>query len=263
MSEVNLNDLTNKVFEALEKQPELLVPLTTASEEATRVMPGEETAETKMIRGILGNVVTDEAINNVTRSLNDNSIMQLLMNSEGALDPKDLLAYTGGFVSSEKANPSNNSAVRALFDGKLEIKEILMLIALLKLFKGKNQQQTSSGGLLGSLFGSKPSSNYNQLNTISSLLSGNTATNSSLFGNLFSSLPQQQVNNGAIAFGNQASNNEALSNVLGNLLSGNTGNNQQAQLLYNVLNSGSQNAFTSSGQLDAGTLFSIASQLLR
>ena len=326
MSE-NYNDLTTKVLSQLENNPEMITDLVTKNEEnATRaLMPGEDDAQTAMLKGILGADAAPEALAAVTQALSDNGVMQLMLKSAGTIDPKELLAYTGGFTSTERANPTNSAAVKALFDGKLDFKDILVLIALLKLFKGKQSNSSALGSglsllsslmggsnssstgallnlLLGSMSGSSSGSTAGNLlgsllgaaapaqqqtttqssgGFLSSLLGGSkpepqpqTTTQSSggllsaLFGGskpAASAQPQTTTaNSGAIPFGAAASsnNNAAAAAALESFLNGNTGNNAQAQQLYSLLSNGSQSAFNSNGQINVGSLFNIASQLL-
>ncbi len=213
----------NKIFSALREKPELMAALL-AAKKAIPERGAAETEQDKFIRSLLGNAASKEEVSSAADDIDRNPVMQLFLQSDGLLDPKELMDYVGDF-SGDKANPNQNAAVKALFDGKLSIKEILLLIALFKLFKGKTQQTTtqSSGNsllntLLGggqtqttsgnSLFGlaqpqqTQQSQQTQSLNNIlNSLLGGQTQTTSgnSLFG---IGQPQQQTQPSYSLFGN-------------------------------------------------------------
>ena len=212
----------NKIFSALREKPELMTALL-AAKKAIPERGAAETEQDKFIRSLLGNAASKEEVSSAADDIDRNPVMQLFLQSDGLLDPKELMDYVGDF-SGDKANPNQNAAVKALFDGKLSIKEILLLIALFKLFKGKTQQTTtqSSGNsllntLLGggqtqttsgnSLFGlaqpqqTQQSQQTQSLNNIlNSLLGGQTqTTGNSLFGIV---QPQQQTQPSYSLFGN-------------------------------------------------------------
>lgn len=261
MSE-NYNDLTTKVLSALEEKPELLNAVVAESAEGAKraLMPGEDDEETKLLKSILGSQVSPEALAGVTQQLNGNSVMQLLSGAQGAIDPTELLSFVGGFSG---ANASKSAGVKALFDGKLDIKDILVLIGLIKMFKGT--QSSSSGGLLSSLLGGgSQQTSSSGLGMLSNLLGGQTQQSvpSGLFGSLFQTAqPQQQASN-VISLGGNTANNSELTSLLNNIMSGNTGNNSQAQQLYSLLNNSSSSALNSNGTVNVGTLFNLASQLM-
>ena len=147
-----------KVYAAISSDPALLDRLfeeTKPAEDApvTRSMPWGNQAESNTeLKEILGGDVTEDDINKVLDELKDNQVVQLYRQSEGAIDAKELLDYVGD-LSGTKAG-SDNKALRALFDGKLQLKEIIMIILLLKLFK-KKQQTTgyTNNNLLNTLLG--------------------------------------------------------------------------------------------------------------
>ncbi|MBP3890696.1 MAG: hypothetical protein J6D29_00785 [Solobacterium sp.] len=234
-----MSDLTNQVLEALQANPALLnAVVEECAEGPKRAMPGEDDALTAMLKGVLGSAANAESLEEVTKGLGSNAIMQLLTGAQGAIDPTELLQFTGGFLNNGNAN--NNAGLRALFDGKLDFKEILMLVMLLKLFKNRKQQQSQAYTSSQNLF--------------NSLLGQTQQQPTSLFGSLFGAQPQTQ--SGVLSLGG---NNNAY---LESFLSGNTGNNLQAQQLYSLLNGASQNAFNSNGQINVNQLFGLASQLL-
>ena len=144
----------NKIFSALREKPELMAALL-AAKKAIPERGAAETEQDKFIRSLLGNAASKEEVSSAADDIDRNPVMQLFLQSDGLLDPKELMDYVGDF-SGDKANPNQNAAVKALFDGKLSIKEILLLIALFKLFKGKTQQtttQSSGNSLLNTLLG--------------------------------------------------------------------------------------------------------------
>ncbi len=251
---------TEKVFAALSENPELMEQLLAAKQEGpTRAMPGQDPVS-EILQGILGQGADVSA---ASEAVDANGLMQLYLGAGGDIDAKELMDYVGGF-SGTKAD--KDPSVRALLDGKLDFKEILMLIAILKLLKGKKKpQQQTSGGLIGSLLGANQQPQNSALDLFSSLLgaqSSQPAYSQSLFGNLFGAQPAQS-NPQVFAFGTP--NTGSGMNILQSLLGGNTGitaGNSQAQQIYSLLNGNTNNAFNSNGSINVGTLFSLASQLM-
>lgn len=289
-----MSDNTEKVLNALSENPALLEQLLKAKKEApTRALPGQDSTSL-FLQSILGK---EADVSSTANALENNGLMQLYLGADGDIDAKELMDYVGGF-SGKKAN--NNPSVKGLLDGKLDFKEILMLLALMKLMKGGKKPAQSSGlGLLGSLLGgnSQQSQSNSALNLFSNMLNAQTSQpvqqpqTTSLFGNLFGTQAQPQVQ--------QPQTNSLLGNLLGtqaqpqaqqnaapvysldgntvgtqtnngmdvlqSLLNGNTGvtqNNPQAQQLYSLLNGNSANSFNSNGSVNVGTLFNLANQLL-
>lgn len=249
--------MNNKILEALKKDPVLMSGLQKATK-AAPVRGASESEEHKFIRSILGKDASEKDVSEASEEISRNPILQLFMQSEGSLDPKELMNYVGDF-SGDKANPNNDKAVKALLDGKLDIKEILLLIALIKLFKGKSQQSSSSssGSLLNSLLGgqssgsqpfglAQPQQQSTQAQSISGLLNtvfgGQTGGNqpfglaqpqqqtqpasSNLFGNLFSS-----------ALGGSSAAPQSSGNQLFSFLQPSQPQAQQPQNVTNILNS--------------------------
>ena len=262
----------NKIFSALREKPELMAALL-AAKKAIPERGAAETEQDKFIRSLLGNAASKEEVSSAADDIDRNPVMQLFLQSDGLLDPKELMDYVGDF-SGDKANPNQNAAVKALFDGKLSIKEILLLIALFKLFKGKSQQtttQSSGNSLLNTLLGG----GQTQTTSGNSLFGigqpqQQTQPSYSLFGNLFSSAlggqQTQTTSSGSSLFGlaqpQQQTQSQNISSVLNSLLTGNTGNNSQAQQIYSLLNNSSSSAVNSNGTVNVSQLFNIASQLL-
>ena len=244
-----------KVSAAISTDPDLLNRLF-ESEAPVRGMPGMDAQpENAELRSILGKEVSEQEVNDVLNELNDNQIVQLYRQAEGAIDAKDLMDFAGD-LSAAKA--SNDPGVRALFDGKLQLKEIILIILLLKLFKKKQQTQTSynSGNLLSTLLGGQQPSTTNTLF-------------GSLFGNGLSSpfgLQQAPSSNSGLlnlfGLGNPSNYNYNNSyGFLNSFLGGNNLNSSQ-QSLFNILSSGSSNAVYNNGQVGVSPLFSILGQLL-
>ena len=249
-----ITDNTNKVLQAIDNDPELLNYFLHGSEAPTR-------AGGNPFAGSLGGITQQEA-NTVAQELNDNPVVKLFLASSGALDAKDLVNYVGG-VTGRKA--SDNRAVRALFDGKLDLKEILLIIVLLKLFKRKNANTYSNSaiGLLGSLLGYNTNTNnhgiYHGLygNSYGNGIFGNNYA-SGLFGNAYN------TNSGLGNFlGLTGSNysNSGLQNLL-NFVNGSYNNNQQYATLYNILNQASGSAVNANGVVNASGLFSVLNQMM-
>lgn len=262
-----MTENTNKVLQAIDQNPELLNQLLNGdSQEVTR--GGNKT---NPLTNIIGNVEPKE-LNTISQEVAQNPVVQLYLASSGSLDAKDLIDYVGG-VSGTRAG--NNQAVRALFDGRLDLKEILIIIVLLKLFKRKNSNtyNNSAIGLLGSLLGFN--TNYNS-GLFSGLLGGNNYSNglfgnsysNNLFGNNYSSglfgntyNTSSGLGNFLGLTGNSNYNNSSLQNLM-NFVNGNYNNNPQYGTLYNILNQAAGNAVNSNGMVSASGLFSVLNQMM-
>ena len=252
-----MSDKTNKVLEAIDENPELLVKILNSDAEAlTRGVPGVN-GNNELI-DILGADVTANDIKDVEESLENNPVVQLYLASAGSLDVNDLVNYCGG-VSGQKRGVITNMALKALLGGKLDLKVVILVIVLLKLFKRKNQNTYSNSaiGLLGSLMGANTSNNSGLFsglfggNNYSSGLFGSTnSTNSSLLNGIFG-------NNYAAS--NQ--NNSVLGNLL-NFVNGGYNSNPQYNQMYNILNNSAGNIVGSNGMISASGLFSVLSQLM-
>ena len=265
-----MTNYTNTILDSIDKNPELLEELLNGTnQEVTR-----GGAKTNPIINILGKNIDNNELSSVSHELSQNPIVQLYLASSGSLDAKDLVDYVGG-VTGKRAG--NNKAVRALFDGKLDLKDILLIIVLLKLFKRKNSNtyNNSAIGLLGSLLGYN--TNYNS-GLFSGLFGGNNYSNglfgnsysSGLFGNnyssgLFGNNYYSNSNSGLGSFlgltGNGYSNNSGLSNLM-NFVNGNYNNNHQYQTLYNILSQAAGQAVNNQGLVSANGLFSVLSQMM-
>ena len=259
---------TQKVLSAIDKNPELLDQLLNGTPDQLTRGGGRANP----LYNILGDDVSNAELATVSQEVAQNPAVQLYLASSGALDAKDLLNYVGG-VSGTRAG--NDRAVRALFDGRLDLKEILILIVLLKLFKRKNSNtyNNSAIGLLGSLLGYN--TNYNSGlfsllggNNYSNGLFGNSYTNNGLFGNSYSSglfgntyNTSSGLGNFLGLTGNNSINNSSLQNLM-NFVNGNYNNNSQYQLLYNILNQAAGNAVSNNGTVSASGLFSVLNQMM-
>ena len=258
-----MNQYTEKVFDSIDQNPELLKGLLNAENEPmTRSGAGSNPLYT-----IVGPNAEAKDVEQVSQDLANNPAVQLYMASSGSLDPKELLDYVGG-VRGTKAN--SNAAVRALFDGKLDIKDILLIIVLLKLFKRKNSNTFSNSaiGLLGTLLGfnSLTSSGGGLLGTLlggnsqPSGLSGLFGGNSYSSGNLFNS--SYNSSSGLGNFLGLNTSNNGLHNLL-NFVNGSYNNNSQYSLLYNILSQVAASAVSDSGAVSTSGLFSVLNQLLK
>jgi hypothetical protein len=267
-----------KVYAAISSDPALLDRLLEEPKPAedapvTRSMPwGNQAESNPELREILGSDVTEEDINQVLDELKDNQVVQLYRQSEGAIDARELLDYVGD-LSGTKAG-SDNKALRALFDGKLQLKEIIMIILLLKLFKKKQQtnnytgnnllntllggqtQQSTTNSLFNSLFGNNYGTNYG-----SNFGLGSNYNLGSNYGytTIYPSSGSSLLN--LFGLGNANSNYNNSYNSLNSFLSGNNSQSQMQQL-YNLLNGQSQTSVYNNGQVSVNSLFSILNSLL-
>ncbi len=260
-----MTENTNKVLAAIDRDPKLLEQLLNGDEGALT----RGGASQNPLIPILGNVSNDE-LAQVSHEVASNPAVQLYLASSGALDAKDLMETVGGVTGTRAGN---NAAVRALFDGRLDLKDILVLIVLLKLFKRKNSNTWNSSaiGLLGSLLGYN--TNYNS-GLFGGLLGGNNYSNG-LFGNSHYSNGLSGNSYSSGLFGNNYQTTSGLGNFLGlnsgsnsglqnlmNFVNGNYNNNSQYGTLYNILNQASGNCVSSSGTVSASGLFSLLNALM-
>ena len=284
----------NELYKAIRKDPSLLSAISNAeNKEAapTRAMPGlSDSAVADALKEILGQDASDQEVNEVMKELENNNLFKLYKASDGTIDAGELLEYAGGLEGSEVSK--DNTALRALFDGKLDLKEILLIILLLKLFKKKNQTQTATtanNNPLQSLFGTTQTQQQQTSSNPLQYLFGTPQQQqqtpvygNNLFGTLFGSSQQPNTNVYTI-YGNQGTTGTSGSNSLLSLfgLGGNqnnysnaqnslfnfiSGNNvQQSPLssLYSILNQAPSNTVNSNGQVNVGTLFSILNALMK
>ena len=186
----------NEVYAAIKKDPSLLSAIGKAENTEvvpTRAMPGmSEPAAADALREILGSDVSEEELNEVAQELDANNIYRLYKESDGTIDPAELIEYAGGLDGTgiSKDNPS----LKALFDGKLQLKEILLIILLLKLFKKKKQEQPAATSPLQSLFGGQQQQQQTPANPLQSLFGGQQQqqTPANPLQSLFGTQQQQQ-----------------------------------------------------------------------
>ena len=143
-----MNENTNKVLDCIDQDPALLEQLLKA-EQAPMTRGGQRV---NPLLNVLDSNISQEETAAVNKELAENPVVQLYSAAAGSIDAKDLLNAVGG---TRGLAGSNNAAVRALFDGKLDIKDIMVIIILLKLLKRKNSNTYSNSaiGLLGTLLG--------------------------------------------------------------------------------------------------------------
>ncbi len=264
-----MNQNTDKILDAIDRDPALLEQLLNM-DEAPLTRSGQRV---NPLLNAIGNSLDSNEVNTVNQELSQNPIVQLYSAAAGSLDAKDLLNYVGG---TRGLNVGRSPALRALFDGKLDLKDIMLIIVLLKLFKRKNAHtyNNSAIGLLGTLLGFNNVYQQNS-NPFSSLLGGNNyygQQSGGLFGNLFSTGYNSGYgsyynnNNGLGSFlgltGNNSFSNNGLQNLL-NFVNGNYNNNSQYNLLYNILAQAAASAVSGNGNVSANGLFSVLDQLLK
>ena len=274
-----------KFYDLIDANPELLAQfIETVDTPAvpTRSMPTESSnKENNFVRQLVGGRLSDSEVAQLEAELADNKVVQLYEAADGALDAQELLEYVGG-LSGTKGNNTESAPVRALFDGKLDLKEILMIIMLLKLFKKKQTNTYNYGGntgLFGSLFGNQltyngnlfsnlfGNNNYSYTNNnpyglFSNLFGVQQPQQPSLFGSLFGT-NTNQYNNGLGSLFGMNTNNNNLMNILNQFVGGGYNNNPQAQQLYNLLGTASQNSFNSNGTINVSSLFNLLGNLMR
>ena len=295
----------NEVYAAIKKDPSLLSAIGKAENTEvipTRAMPGmSEPAAADALREILGSDVSEEELNEVAQELDANNIYRLYKESDGTIDPAELIEYAGGLDGTgiSKDNPS----LKALFDGKLQLKEILLIILLLKQFKKKKQEQPAATSPLQSLFGGQQQQQQTPANPLQSLFGTQQQQQTpssplqflfgtpqqqqtpvygnNLFGSLLSGSQQQPSSNTYTIFGNSGSsgsnsllslfgldspqpNYNNASNNLFNFISGNNVSQSPSllQTLYGLLNQAPSNSVHSNGQINVGTVFSILNALM-
>ena len=275
-----MNQNTDKILNSIDQNPELLEQLLNM-DEAPLTRSGQRV---NPLLNIVGNV-SENDVNAINEELSQNPIIQLYSAASGSLDAKDLLNYVGG---TRGTRAGNDQAVRALFDGRLDLKEVILIIVLMKLFKRKNAHtyNNSAIGLLGTLLGLNTvvnhgsnlfsallgGNNYSQPNGFYGSSYGNSYSNNNLFGNLFGGGNSYYGNNyysnsnGLGSFlgltGHGGGSNSGLSNLL-NFVNGNYNNNSQYSLLWNILANAAASSVSSNGNVSASGLFSVLNQLLK
>ena len=266
--ENNCSPSARKILKALQDDPALIDKLLKAAEAPVTRDAGSPSETESFISQLVGSTDPD-SVRAAEDALKNNKVLELYSGAEGAIDAKELIDYVGGLEGSE----NKDSTVRAFLDGKLDLKEILMIIMLLKMFKKKNTNASYSTGsnLLSTLFGlSQPQ----QSSGFGNLFGFSQPQQSNLFGfgtqqpqqnSLLNSLfgfqqPQQQTN--LFGFGTQQPQQNTLNSLLSNFVGGNIGNSSQSQQFYNLLNNASNTAVNNNGQVNVSSLFSLLGTLL-
>ncbi len=252
-----MNQYTEKLFDSIDSNPELLNQILNAQDEPMT----RSGAPVNPLYTIVGPDLEPNDMNEVTQDLANNPAVQLYLASQGSLDANDLMNYVGG---TRGTRAGNDPAVRALFDGRLDLKDIMLIIVLLKLFKRKNSHtyNNSAIGLLGTLLGL----NTGSAGSLISLLLGGNTNQGGFFGNTYSSgnlfNSSYGNNSGLGSFLGLNTNNNGLHNLI-NFLNGNYNNNPKYALLYNILSQVAASAVSNSGQVSANGLFTVLNQLLK
>ncbi|MDO5108457.1 MAG: hypothetical protein Q4D59_00865 [Erysipelotrichaceae bacterium] len=253
-----------KVYAAIRSNPELLDRIFEEENKTplTRALPWNNT-ENSQIREILGSEVSEQDVRDTLDELEGNQIVQLYRQSEGAIDAKELMGYVDDLAGT-KAN-AETPALRALFDGKLQLKEIILIVLLMKLFKKKQQAQPAYTGnnLLNALLGTQTQQQPSITNNLfSSLFGSGQQTQNFGYTNLY---PNNNSNSLLNLFGLGSANSSYNNNygTLNNFLSGNNLSQPGMSQLYNLLNQHSNTGVYSNGQVSVNSLFSILNALLR
>ena len=88
-----MNNYTQKVLKSIDENPELLNQLLN-SENAPMTRGGERV---NPLLNVVGNIDAND-MRALTQELSANPVVQLYMASQGSLDARDLLQYTGGLT---------------------------------------------------------------------------------------------------------------------------------------------------------------------
>ena len=259
-----MNQITDKILDSIDQNPALLEQLLN-TESAPMTRGGQRV--NPLLRSV-SDRLGDADFAAVNEELSKNPVIQLYSAASGSLDAKDLLEYTGGTRGTANRGILTNLALRALFDGKLDIKDIILIIVLLKLFKRKtsNTYNNSAIGLLGTLLGfNQPSYSSNPFAT---LLGGNQnqglfgSCSSGLFGNSYYTSSNSGLGNFLGLTGSNGISNSGLQNLL-NFVNGNYNNNSQYHTLYNILSQAAGSCVSNSGTVSSAGLFNVLNQLLK
>ncbi|MBR2801142.1 MAG: hypothetical protein IKE21_00950 [Erysipelotrichaceae bacterium] len=244
--------------------------------------------KTQVIRGLLGSTeLSDAEVEEVSKDVLDNNVIKLFTGAEGSIDAADLMNTVGDLSDN---TVTRAKGIAALFDGKLDINDALLLVSLLS-GKGLGKVNASTAlSLLAKLVGGSSSSNSSAsllTNVIGSMLGGSSSSNTStaanaatgLLGTLLggNSKPASTSSSGtgllgALLGGNQKpkepTQEEQMAAMLQQLLAGNTSSNNNAgtaaanQLVQSLLGSGAT-ATNSNGSVNLNTLFNLAGNLLQ
>ena len=137
-----MSEKTNKLLNALDDDPQLLLKILNSDNDAVLKGVSGVTGNTELIN-ILGDDVSLNDLKDAENTLENNPVVQLYLASGGALDIDDLTSYVGGVSGTRAGVGSSNPVTRALFDGRLDLKEIILIIVLLKLFKKRTATRSA------------------------------------------------------------------------------------------------------------------------
>ena len=189
-------------------------------------------APDEAVRSLVARELTDQKAASLARGVMQDPVIQLYVASDGSIDGRELMDYVRSSEVSTRSGGAGNPGVRSLLNGKLDIKTLLLIVALMKLFNGSNQQSTQGGNLISSLLGSalgaSPAGNNGSLGLLGNLFAAGSQTPAStqsslgLLGTLLSA--SQQASQPAPQPIQQPSQPQSL---LGTLLS--AAQSQQAQ----------------------------------
>jgi len=211
MSKQNIT--SKEVLQTLREHPEYL--------KLFRTMAAVDAVEE-----LVGEHLQREAAVQIAKGVMKDPVIQLYVASDGSIDGRELMEFVNetGTVSRSAAA---EQGVRSLLDGKLDIKTLLMIVALMKLFSGSNTQSNQGGNLISSLLGSalgaSHSGNSGSQGLLGSLFgagsqtSANTMSSLGLLGALLGAGMMSQANSGSHSAYGQSSGSQSL---LGSLLSG-------------------------------------------
>ena len=152
------------------------------------------------VRSLVARELTDQKAASLARDVMQDPVIQLYVASDGSIDGRELMDYVRSSEVSTRSGGAGNPGVRSLLNGKLDIKTLLLIVALMKLFNGSNQQSTQGGNLifslLGSALGASPAGNNGSLGLLGNLFAAGSQTPAStqsslgLLGTLLSASQQ-------------------------------------------------------------------------
>ena len=159
-------------------------------------------APDEAVRSLVSQEITDEDAKKLADGVMKDPVIQLYVASDGSIDGRELMDYVRNSRTATRSG-AENAGVRSLLNGKLDIKTLLMIVALMKMFSGSNQQSTQGGSLISSLLGTtlgmSQSGNTGSLGLLGSLFGAGSQTPAStqssmgLLGSLLSASQPQQV----------------------------------------------------------------------
>jgi hypothetical protein len=130
-----MNHYLEQIYAAMMQNPALLDSFLKGK--------GAETVRA-VCKGIDGKLIPQ-----VTAQAEKNPVIQMYVGAKGDISAEELLALTGGFVKSEKSNPTNNPGVEALLTGEATAAELLKL----KDIVSSSSTRAGNGDMLSTLLG--------------------------------------------------------------------------------------------------------------